>query len=102
MTESISAPSATVRVSGPTHSSDSQLEAPGWRSSRHPGYSGTRPMEAFIPKTPQKLAGSRIEPPPSLPTASGPMPDATAAAEPALDPPGVRSGFHGLRVVGKT
>ena len=47
---------------------------------------------------PQKLAGIRIEPPPSVPSASGPMPDATAAAAPPLDPPVVRAGSHGLRV----
>ena len=43
----------------------------------------------------------RTEPPPSLPIANGPMPAATAAPEPALDPPEVRSMFHGLRVSGK-
>ena len=31
--------------------------------------------------------------------AMGSSPPATAAAEPPDDPPGVRSGFHGLRVV---
>ena len=41
----------------------------------------------------------RIEPPPSLPVQIGIMPDATAAAEPPDEPPGVRSGFHGLRVM---
>src|SRR3982075_4055409 len=41
----------------------------------------------------------RIDPPPSLPVQNGTMPAATAAAEPPLDPPGVRSGFHGLRGV---
>ena len=41
----------------------------------------------------------RIEPPPSLPVQIGIIPDATAAAEPPDEPPGVRSGFHGLRVV---
>ena len=40
----------------------------------------------------------RIEPPPSLPWAIGTMPAATAAAEPPLDPPGVRSSAQGLRV----
>ena len=40
----------------------------------------------------------RSEPPPSLPWASGIIPAATAAAEPPEDPPGVRSGSHGLRV----
>src|SRR6202161_4197722 len=47
---------------------------------------------------PQKLAGIRIEPPPSVPRASGPRPEATAAAAPPPDPPAVRSGSHGLRV----
>ena len=41
----------------------------------------------------------RIEPPPSLPRCSGPMPVAAATAAPALLPPGVRSGFQGLRVM---
>ena len=40
----------------------------------------------------------RIEPPPSLPWATGTMPLATAAAEPPEEPPGVRSRSHGLRV----
>ena len=44
----------------------------------------------------------RIEPPPSAAIATGPMPAATAAPEPALDPPEVRSRFHGLRVVSAT
>ena len=39
-----------------------------------------------------------MEPPPSPPDAMGTMPDATAAAEPPLDPPLVRSISHGLRV----
>ena len=41
----------------------------------------------------------RIEPPPSVPTASGPIPEATAAAAPPEDPPGVFAGFQGLRVM---
>jgi hypothetical protein len=40
----------------------------------------------------------RIDPPPSLPWAIGTTPAATAAAEPPLDPPEVRSRSHGLRV----
>ena len=47
---------------------------------------------------PQKHAGIRIDPPPSVPTDSGPRPEATAAALPPLDPPAVRAGSHGLRV----
>ena len=41
----------------------------------------------------------RIEPPPSVPTASGPMPAATCADAPPLEPPGVRAVFQGLRVM---
>ena len=48
---------------------------------------------------PQKLDGMRIEPPASVPSASAHMPAATAAPAPPLDPPGVRSGFQGLRVI---
>ena len=45
---------------------------------------------------PQKLAGIRSDPPPSLPVATGHRYAATAAAAPPLDPPGVRSVSHGL------
>ena len=41
----------------------------------------------------------RNEPAPSVPVATATMPDATAAADPPLDPPGVRSVFQGLRVM---
>ena len=44
----------------------------------------------------------RIEPPPSVPSASGPTPAATAAPAPPLEPPGVSAGFHGLRVMPKS
>ena len=47
---------------------------------------------------PQNEAGMRIEPPASVPTASGQIPAKSAAALPPLLPPGVRSRFHGLRV----
>ena len=60
---------------------------------------GIRPYVAFNPKRPLKPAGPRMEPPPSLPVAIGKRPPATAAAVPPEDPPGVRSGFHGFRVV---
>ena len=39
----------------------------------------------------------RIEPPPSLPWAIGTIPEATAAAAPPEDPPGVRVVSQGLR-----
>ena len=51
------------------------------------------------PNSPQQDAGMRIEPAPSEPSAAGTMPAATAAAEPPLEPPGVCSGFQGLRVI---
>src|SRR3954469_20269316 len=47
---------------------------------------------------PQKLAGRRIEPTTWVPSAAGTMLQATAAAEPLLDPPGVRSVSQGFRV----
>jgi hypothetical protein len=43
-------------------------------------------------------AGRRIDPPPSCAIASGPMPAATAATAPPLEPPGVSAGFQGLPV----
>src|SRR5436305_11384955 len=51
-----------------------------------------------MPTTPQKLAGWRIEPPVSVPRATGASPAATAAAEPPDEPPGMRIKSHGLRV----
>ena len=62
------------------------------------GARGTRPMCGLSPNSPQQAAGIRIEPAPSAATAAGTRPAATAAAEPPLEPPGVRSVSHGLRV----
>ena len=50
-----------------------------------------------MPVSPQKLAGIRTEPPPSLPVASVQSPAARAAAAPPLEPPAVRSVSQGLR-----
>src|SRR5262245_18344291 len=58
-----------------------------------------RPNDDPMPTSPLNPAGVRVEPPPSDDVAIGTPPAATAAAEPPLDPPGVRSGFHALRVV---
>ncbi len=41
---------------------------------------------------PQKAAGTRTEPPVSVPSASGTAPPATADAEPLDEPPGMRCG----------
>src|SRR5437764_3953513 len=58
-----------------------------------------RPKLGLRPTRPVKAAGIRVEPPPSLAVQNGTIPAATAAADPPLDPPGVRVGSHGLRVV---
>ena len=50
------------------------------------------------PTIPQNAAGIRNEPPLSPPVANGTTPAATAAAPPAVEPPGDRSGSHGFRV----
>ena len=86
-----SAESATLRASGPRTLSPCQ-----WSGS---GASDTRPREGLSPKSPQQAAGMRIDPPPSEPSATGASPAATAAAEPPLEPPQVRSARHGLRVI---
>ena len=59
---------------------------------------GTRPRVALRPTRPEKLAGMRVEPPPSEDRLMGVTPAATAAAEPPEEPPGVWAGFQGLRV----
>src|SRR5260370_10897456 len=56
------------------------------------------PTLGLKPTQPQKLAGRTIEPRTCVPSAAGTMPQATAAADPLLDPPGVRSASQGLRV----
>src|SRR5215470_11553025 len=59
---------------------------------------GTRPYVGFKPGNPVNAAGVRIDPPPSHAVQNGTSPATTAALEPPLEPPGVRAGFHGLRV----
>ena len=60
---------------------------------------GIRPRVGLCPKTPQKCAGTRIDPPMSDPIESGPNPTASAAADPPEEPPGERPRSHGLLVV---
>ncbi len=57
-----------------------------------------RPAVPFMPTSPLKPAGMRIEPPPSPPVAMDTRPPATAAALPPEEPPAVRVGSHGLPV----
>jgi hypothetical protein len=60
--------------------------------------SGNAPWVGLRPATPQKDAGIRMDPPVSLPSASGTTPAATAAPDPPLDPPVMRERSHGLAV----
>src|SRR3954464_6526460 len=59
-----------------------------------------RPRLGFRPTRPHQPAGSRTEPPMSVPTCRGPYPAAPAAPAPELDPPGFLLRSHGLRVSG--
>src|SRR5882757_1969338 len=92
MAPSTSAESRTLRVSGPTWSRDHDRDSTPRREAR--------PYVGLIPTVPQTDAGMRIEPPVSVPMATRHMPAATAAPDPPLDPPGMCSRPHGLRVVG--
>src|SRR5262249_52335897 len=82
----------TVRAIGPTWS---RVGANGLTPAKDKG-----PWVGFIPATPQNEAGRVIDPPVWVPMAARHMPQATAAAEPLDEPPGVRSSFQGLRVTG--
>ena len=89
-TESSSAVSGTVRASGPTRSS------PGANGTTP--RSGTTPGVGAIPTTPHCAAGSRTEPPVSVPTDCTASWAATAAAQPPLLPPALRRTSWGLWV----
>ena len=62
------------------------------------GASGTMPSIAMRPcvgrrpTTPQKLAGTRTDPPVSVPSAKSHSPPATAEADPDEEPPGTHPG----------
>jgi hypothetical protein len=57
------------------------------------------PCVGRIPKMPQLLAGTLIDPPVSVPRAKSTIPQATADADPLDDPPGTRSGALGFNGV---
>src|SRR5262249_10821238 len=57
---------------------------------------GNRPKLGLNPTTPQNAAGRITEPPVCVPSASGTMKSATAAAEPLDEPPGEGIGLCGL------
>src|SRR5947207_1078736 len=78
----------TVRVRGPTWSIDQDSGITPARL--------TRPYVGLSPTTPQQAAGSRIEPPVSLPMAPATRPAATAAAEPLDEPPDAWPALQGF------
>src|ERR1700733_8806829 len=55
-----------------------------------------RPYLVLSPATPQQAAGTRTEPPVSVPNATSASPVATATADPLDAPPGSRLGSRGL------
>ena len=57
------------------------------------------PQVGLNPNRPEKPAGIRIDPPPSVAMCNVPMPSAAATAAPPLLPPGVIRVSHGLQVV---
>ena len=89
MTSSWSAQSRTDRAIGPQWSSEGQ-------SGRIPARL-TRPKVGFRPTMPQHDAGQRIEPPVSVPGASGDHSRCERGPEPPLEPPGTRVGSCGFR-----
>src|SRR6476620_10840765 len=77
-----------------------RLTTPSMVAPIHPSPSGswvTRPRLGFNPTSPHSLAGTRMDPPPSLAWAIGTMRAATADAEPPDEPPVECAGFQGLR-----
>src|SRR5699024_12759552 len=88
-----SAASSTVRVIGPACARGPKGLA---------GYIGIRPWVGLSATIPQKEAGMRTLPPPSVPTATVPMPLATAAAAPPEEPPAVVLGATGLPVIAES
>src|SRR5713101_5983956 len=87
---STSSASSTVRVIGPSLSSDQQSVIAPVR--------GTRPYVGRSPVTPQRMAGPTMLPPVSLPMAKPTSPAAVAAPGPALDPDDPSSSSHGFIV----
>src|SRR5258708_8786046 len=82
-------------------SSTRRAKKPTWSSE---GLKGCTPIRGIAPKlglkptTPLNAAGLITEPSVCVPSASGTIPAATAAAEPDEEPPGVCLRFHGLTV----
>ncbi len=62
---------------------------------------GNLPRVGLRPRMPQKFAGMRVEPRPSVDSATCAIRVATVTALPPDDPPGERCSFHGLRATPK-
>src|SRR4030095_16170733 len=82
--------SSTLRVIGPSLSSDQQSVIAPVR--------GTRPNVGRSPVTPQRIAGDTMLPPVSLPIENATSAAAVAARGPALDPDAPSSSSHGVIV----
>src|ERR1700677_2664987 len=83
-----SSTAATSAPSAPTVSSDG--------ASGYTPLTEIRPYAVFSPVTPQQAAGTRTDPPVSVPNATSASPVATATADPDDDPPGSRRGSSGF------
>src|SRR5260370_39142232 len=84
-----------VRAIGPTTPIQENAPTPAEKCP----VAGIRPGVGFRPQMRQKCAGTRIDPPPSLPTPPSEHPAAIAAASPPPEPPALRDqaqGFLGL------
>src|SRR5271167_2523833 len=82
--------SSTLRVIGPSLSSDQHSVIAPVR--------GTRPYVGRNPVTPQRMLGLTMLPPVSLPIEKPTNPAAVAAPGPALDPDAPSSSSHGFTV----
>src|SRR5215813_7663438 len=98
MTSSARERSSADRAIGPT-TARSPIAGVGGAGGRLYPRIGTRPRVGLWPNTPQKCAGTRMEPPISEPIERAPKPAARAAADPPDDPPGERLTSQGLLVV---
>src|SRR5438067_986874 len=84
-------------------SSTDRAIGPAWSRLHARGISPallTRPNVGLIPTVPHSEDGMRMEPPVSEPVAPRHIPEARAAPDPPLDPPGIRVVSHGFDVGG--
>src|SRR4029450_7155068 len=95
---------APANKTSPTFASTSALRArtPTVSNDGASGFTpatDTKPCDGRKPHIPQLLAGTRVEPPGSVPNAKCTSPHATAEADPLDVPPGTRSGACAFRGV---